>query len=62
MDWFVGSMKLSVKRALTDKGQISIGLGRLLNRGVLPSGAKREPRVVWGISQEVRIQVRSVPA
>ena len=30
-DLFVGSMKLSFKRALTDKSHASIGLGHVLN-------------------------------
>src|ERR1700733_14864357 len=39
-DLLVGSMKLFFKPALTDKTQVSIGLDPLLNRAVLPFGAK----------------------
>jgi eukaryotic-like serine/threonine-protein kinase len=39
-DLFVGSMKLSFKPALTDKTQVSMDLDPLLNRAVLPFGAK----------------------
>ena len=39
-DLFVGSMKLSFKRALTPKSLVSIGLDPLLNKGVLPFVAK----------------------
>ncbi len=39
-DMFAGSIKLSFKPALTDKGQVSIGLDLLINGPVLPSVAK----------------------
>ncbi len=51
-----------LKRALTDKGQVSISLDPLLNGAVSRFTAQREARNTWETSQEGRIQVRSVPA
>ena len=39
-DLFAGSMKLSLKPALTDKSQVSMGLDLVLNKAVLPFVAK----------------------
>ena len=60
-DLFIGSIKLSVKHALTDKSHASIGLHPVLNWSVLPFVAKGTT-CAWGLTQKGRVQVWPVPA